>query len=171
VSAQAVAGSVQAAAPSRSEVEDFLYWEAELLNAWRLDDWLALFEEGAEYLVPTFDRPDGDPLTTQFFIADDWELLKQRVKRLKSRHAHAENPRSTTHRMITNVRIAEANGETLRVHASFFVQRIRDGQIDPYFGTYDHTLVIRPEGLRFRVRRAVLNLERLRPASRLSIIL
>jgi hypothetical protein len=31
----------------RAEIEEFLYMEAELLDEWRLDEWLELFEEGA----------------------------------------------------------------------------------------------------------------------------
>ena len=38
-----------AAAVTRPDVEEFLYEEAALLDAWRLDDWLALMTEDAVY--------------------------------------------------------------------------------------------------------------------------
>lgn len=156
---------------TRAEVEDFLYQEAALLDEWRLDEWQALFEEGGEYLVPVADERDGDPSKVQHFIADDWALIGRRVRRLKSRLAHAENPRSRTHRMIANVRITAATDDVLDVQASFIVHRIRDGNVDPYVGTYRHRLVATTAGLRFRLRRAVLDFERLSPASRISFIL
>jgi p-cumate 2,3-dioxygenase beta subunit len=37
---------------TRAEVEDFLYYEAELLDAWRLDDWLGLLTDDASYYIP-----------------------------------------------------------------------------------------------------------------------
>ena len=43
----------------RLDVEAFLYDEAALLDAWRLDDWLALFTRDARYEVPSTDRPGG----------------------------------------------------------------------------------------------------------------
>ena len=38
---------------SRAEFEDFLYWEAALLDQWRLDEWFELFTTDAVYEVPT----------------------------------------------------------------------------------------------------------------------
>ncbi len=41
---------------TRQQVEEFLYEEAALLDAWRLDDWLALMTDDAVYRVPSNDR-------------------------------------------------------------------------------------------------------------------
>src|SRR5687767_3197153 len=84
----------------REIVEDFLYQEADLLDAWRLDEWLALFIADARYVVPTTDLPDGDPQKDLVFIDDDMVRLRARVERLKSRHAHREYPSSRTRRFI-----------------------------------------------------------------------
>src|SRR5947199_2664689 len=87
----------------RSEVEDFLYQEAALLDAWKLDEWLALLTEDSTYRVPSNDRPQSDPRGTLFTIADDMPRLRSRVTRLKDRNAHAEFPPSRTRRIISNV--------------------------------------------------------------------
>ena len=92
---------------TRQDVEDFLFQEAALLDEWRLDEWLGLFETDATYEVPTTDRPNEDPHRSQYYVWDDYELLTARVKRLKSKHAHAENPHSRTRRLVTNVRLGE----------------------------------------------------------------
>ena len=111
---------------TRSDVEDFLFDEAELLSAWRWDDWLALFVEGARYEIPTFDARHLDGRVAQFFISDDWPLLQARITRMKSKHAHAENPPSHTHRLISNVRHHVDDDGTVRVRANFIVHRVRD---------------------------------------------
>ena len=55
---------------TRAAVEDFLFHEADLLDQWRLPEWLELFTEDAEYEVPCMDLPAGaSPDTSLFYIA------------------------------------------------------------------------------------------------------
>ena len=164
-----VAGPTRTVA--RAEVEDFLFAEADLLDARRYDDWLALFEEGARFEVPTTDAGDMPASRGGYFVCDDWALLKARVKRLKSRKAHAENPASLTHRMISNVRLHEQVGDEMRITANFIVHRSRDGDFNGYVGRYEHRLRITDDGLRFLLRRAVPRVEFLPAGARLSFIL
>ncbi|MFI0354455.1 aromatic-ring-hydroxylating dioxygenase subunit beta [Actinomadura sp. 9N407] len=157
---------------TRADVEDFLYAEADILDAWKYDEWLALFEPGARFEIPTTDWTGASPHASGSFVCDDWDLLKARVKRLKSRKAHAENPASRTHRLVSNVRLhPQEDPALLRVTAAFVVHRARDGEFDPYVGRYDHLLVTEGGDLRFRLRRAVLGHEFLSAGSRLSFIL
>src|SRR5262245_59491123 len=92
---------------TREQVEDFLYQEAALLDAWRLDEWLALLTDDACYRVPANEAPEADPGETLFIIADDIARIRARVARLQDRNAHAEYPHSRTRRMISNVRIVQ----------------------------------------------------------------
>lgn len=164
--------AVDAGAVTRADAEDFLFSEARLLEAGDLQAWLALFEPGGRYQIPTTDAPPGAvPEQVQFFIADDWDLLNARVVRLMSKNAHAENPRSRTHRMISNVTVTPLAVDELRIEASFIVHRIRDGRVDPYLGRYDHVVAVTAEGLRFRLRKTLIAFEQLRPGGRLSFIL
>lgn len=153
------------------EVERFLVDEAALLDEWRLDEWLALMQEGARYLVPALDAPAADHRNTLFLIADDYPMLKSRVAQLLGRSAWAENPRSRTRRLVTNVRVLEANGDEALVTANFAVWRFQMEAAHVYVGKYMHKLVRTSGGLRFRERRAVLDLEALRPHGKLSFIL
>ena len=155
----------------RAEVEDFLFAEADLLDRQRYDDWLALFVEGARFEIPTTDAVDVPAAQGGYFVCDDWGLLRARVKRLKSRKAHAENPPSLTHRLISNVRLGERVADELPVTAKFVVHRSRDGQFNVYVGRYEHRLAVTDEGLRFRLRRATLAVEHLPAGARLSFIL
>ena len=153
------------------EIEEFLIYEAALLDEWRLEEWLALMTPEVRYLVPPLDTPDADHRDTLFLIADDRRTLASRVRQLLSGITWAENPRSRTRRLITNVRLFAANGGEVRATANFAVWRFQHEHADVYVGRYVHVLVRGPSGLLFRERRAVLDLETLRPHGKLSFIL
>ncbi len=156
---------------TREQIEDFLYAEAALLDEWRLQEWLELLTEDVTYSVPATDVPEGDAKNTLFLVADDAIRVHSRVKQLLGKSAWAENPRSRTRRLISNVRIRETNGETIRVTANFIVYRMRMDQVDTYVGRYEYTLVQRDGQLKIRERKAILDLEALRPQGKVSIIL
>jgi p-cumate 2,3-dioxygenase beta subunit len=161
----------QLEAMTRQTIEDFLYEEAALLDEWRLDEWLELLTEDATYEVPSTDAPDGDPKTTLSIIADDITRIRSRVKQLLGKSAWAENPPSRTRRLISNVRIRGVEGESIYVTANFAVYRMRFEHMDTYVGRYEYTLVQRDGRLKIRARKAILDLEALRPHGKVSIIL
>ena len=155
----------------RSEVEDFLYHEAELLDAWKLDAWLALLTEDVRYLVPSNDAPGGDPAATLYLIADDAARVKGRVARLKDPMAHVEFPHSRTRRMITNVRARE-EGDEIDVEANFTVHRFRrGGQVTQFVGRYRYRLRREATALRIARREAILDAEELGSLGAVSFIL
>jgi len=155
---------------ARAEVEDFLYHEAALLDAWRLDEWLALLTDDATYRVPSNDQPESDPKAALFTIADDMRRMRARVARLKDPHAHAESPRSRTRRLISNVRIVER--APLRVEANFVVYRYRGNEdVRTYVGRYRYTLVRQDGGLRIKAREAILDAMELASLGTVSFIL
>jgi len=156
---------------TRAEVEEFLYEEAALLDAWRLREWLELLTDDATYEIPSTDTPDGDSRTSLFLVADTRERLVSRINQLLGKTAWAESPRSRTRRLLTNVRILDAGGDAIQVTANFVVYRMRVEQVDTYVGRYEYTLVRRGGVLRIRHRRAILDLEALRPHGKVSIIL
>jgi len=117
------------------------------------------------------DTPDGDARTTLFLIADNMERIRSRVRQLLGKSAWAENPPSRTRRLISNVRIREKEGDTICVTANFVVYRMRFELVDTYVGRYEYTLVWRDGTLKIRHRRAILDLEALRPHGKVSIIL
>jgi p-cumate 2,3-dioxygenase beta subunit len=153
------------------EVEAFLFEEAALLDQWRLDDWLALFTPDARYVVPSTDTPHADPREALSIIDDNMTRLRGRVERLQSRHAHREFPWSRTRRLVTNVRITGVMGTDIHVAASYLVYRIRGGHVDPLIGRYEYVLRRGEQTLKIAYRKAVLDLEALRPHGTVSIIL
>jgi p-cumate 2,3-dioxygenase beta subunit len=122
-------------------VAQFLYDEAALLDEWRLDEWLALFHPGAaEYLIPSPEDLSDDPTTTLHLVNDSMTTLSGRIDRLKSKHAHAESPRSRTRRRIGNARVWRGPGDLLS-RSVFDVTRVRGGVVDCYVGVYEHQLL------------------------------
>jgi p-cumate 2,3-dioxygenase beta subunit len=157
-------------AACRQQVEDFLYAEAALLDAWRLDDWLLLFDKDGKYEVPCNDAIDGDPAADLMLIDDDYTRLTARVARLNSRRAHREYPHSRTNHQVFNVRV-DPSGDDLSVSASFTVWRFRAGRSSCYVGRYHYRLRRSDDSLRIASKRAELDMTDLRDVADVAIIL
>ncbi|MEB3061951.1 aromatic-ring-hydroxylating dioxygenase subunit beta [[Mycobacterium] zoologicum] len=158
------------AAVTRSEVEEFLYAEAALLDGWRLDDWLLLFDPDIKYEVPCNDAVDADPNQDLMLIDDNYTRLAARVTRLNSRHAHREFPHSRTNHQVFNVQL-ETSGDEISVTALFTVWRFRAGRSDCYVGRYRYRLRRRDGQLRIAFKRAELAMTDLRAVADVAIIL
>jgi p-cumate 2,3-dioxygenase beta subunit len=157
---------------TRAAIEDFLYEEAALLDAWQLTEWASLFTDDAQYLVPSTDAPEGDPRTTLFLIYDDRHRLAERAKRLLHKNAHAEFPHSQTCHMVSNVRFKPVPGsDEIEVRCNFVVYRSKGHVNDVYPGHSIYRLLPAGDSFRIREKRAVLNAQSLRPEGKVSIIL
>lgn len=173
IEAQANAASARDALRlTRADYEDFLFHEAALLDEWRLDEWLALFAPGATYEVPAADAgEDADSSEELFYISDDYARLQHRVRRLNKSGAHAEWPRSTSVRAISNVRILERRGDETLIGSVFITYRSKNEVTDSYFGHHRHLLRHDSGGLRILSKRTLLDMNSLRPQGRVSIII
>jgi len=92
-----------------TDVEQFLYHEARLLDTQQLETWLELFTEDATYWVP-LEKNQQDPFETSSLIHDDRTLLELRVKQARHPRAHARQPLARTVHQVGNVVVSE--GET-----------------------------------------------------------
>lgn len=158
--------------PTRAQVEDLLFHEADLLDSWKLQEWLALYTPDAQYEVPSTDLgKTPDPTVSLFYIADDYMRLEQRVIRLGKKAMHSEYPRSKTRHLVSNVRVlGEVDGHVKAI-AGFAVYRSKNGHTDCFVGGYEYLLKQTPDGLRIRKKRCLLDLDGLRPQGRVSILL
>jgi p-cumate 2,3-dioxygenase subunit beta len=165
---------ILASTVSRAEVEDLFYHEADLLDSWKLDEWLQLLTDDATYYVPPNDKPNADARYTLFTIADDVVRLRERVIRLKDPNCHAEFPLSRTRRMIGNVRITgtEGEGDVISVAANFIIHRYRHNDLQRVFvGHYCNKLKRLGGRLKIAERRAILDAEELGLLGSVSFIL
>jgi len=155
-----------------TDVEQFLYREAALLDAWNLDAWLALFDESGIYRIPNpGNPPEADPGEVVFFIADDRERLRGRIERLKKKNAHAEYPHSKTLHNVNNVQILEEDGVTIRVACNFVVFRNKNEITDIFFGTSKYLLKRTEDGFSVMEKVAELSFDSLRPQRMISFII
>jgi benzoate/toluate 1,2-dioxygenase subunit beta len=123
----------------RQRVEQFLFYEARLMDEHRYDEWLALWREPALYWVPS-NRDEVDPKREISLIYDDWVRLQLRIARLKSGFAHAQEPRSRMRRLLSNIEVEAAAGEEIVTHSNFILAELRRGKQDLFAGRTTHRL-------------------------------
>jgi 3-phenylpropionate/cinnamic acid dioxygenase small subunit len=136
-------------------VSHFLALEAALLDERRFDEWLDLYTEDAVYWVPI--RPDQPSPTRDVSINyDDRARLRERVGRLSSEFAHAQNPPSRTCHVVGNVRVGERTADGIAVTSTFVVTEVRRGVQTVYSGFVEHELVERGDTFGIRQKRVRL---------------
>jgi benzoate/toluate 1,2-dioxygenase beta subunit len=118
--------------------EQFLYYEARLLDTGQLEAWLDLFTEDATYWVP-LERDQKDPYETSSIIHDDRTLLDLRVKQARHPRAHARLPLARTVHQVGNV-IVEDVGTELRVNSTLQLIEFRNEKQRVYGALVEHRL-------------------------------
>lgn len=125
-----------------AEVERFLYDEAALLDARDYPGWLKLFTADAVYWIPA-NADDTDPSREVSIVYDNAQYLAERVWRLDSGQAFAQQPLSRTAHLVANVVVTEETADEVAATATFLVAEYRRGQQHQHVGRY-----------RYRLRRA-----------------
>jgi 3-phenylpropionate/cinnamic acid dioxygenase small subunit len=157
-------------APNPREIEAFLYKEARLADENRYDEWSALWTDDALYWIPA-NADDYDPHQHISIIYDDRERLQDRVDRLKSGAAWAQEPRSRIRRVVSNIEIEPPadNGE-ITVSSNFVLGDLRRGLQAVYFARQIHRLRPSAGGLKLAYKKVML-LNNNEPIHNLSFII
>lgn len=137
---------------TRSEVEQFLYHEAWLLDHARLDEWLGLFAADATYWIP-LQASQSDPLTASSIVYDDRRLLEIRVRQFQHPRAHARMPAPRTVHQISNVHVLEAEADELRVASTLVLLEYRHERQRVWGALVEHRLRRTRDGLRIAAKR------------------
>lgn len=94
------------------EVEQFFYYEAELLDSWQFEEWFNLLADDLEYRVPVRTTLMTNDVNDEFsrpgegaFFDDTKAMLEQRVKKLRTGFAWSEDPHSRTRHLLSNIKI------------------------------------------------------------------
>lgn len=142
----------------KREIEELLYREAHLLDEQRFDEWLDLFTDDVEYLIPLREHvqgdvdPPGHPI-----VKDDKLMLTMRVKKHQTGFSHVEIPKSMTCHLITNILVED--GETpdeLVVLSTFLVRQARKLRDEAWWAGRRRDLLRRVDGGWKIARREVL---------------
>lgn len=131
----------------RERVEEFLFYEAKLIDEHLYDEWLGLWTEDGLYWVPC-NTDDADPARQAMIIYDNRARLGERIYRLTSGAAWAQQPRSRTRRLISNVEVRQ-NDEGYLVESNYIIAELRRSKQDIFAARILHTL--RPAGESFRI--------------------
>ena len=137
------------------EIEQFLYREARLLDKRRFREWLELLTEDVRYWMGSRsnryprsskaiaildpDRYVEDDLTQEGELAileETKQTLSQRVARLDTGMAWAEDPPSRSRHLITNIEVEPGDAANeVKVYSNFMVYRSRaETEQDFYVG-------------------------------------
>ena len=138
-----------------SEIEQFLYREAWLLDQGRLDEWLGLFTDDATYWIP-LEANQADPLTASSIVYDDRWLLAARVRQFQHPRAHARVPAPRTVHQVGNVQVVEALGPEVRVGSTLVLLEYRHERQRVWGALVEHRLRRTADGLRIASKRVNL---------------
>lgn len=116
--------------PLYSEIVEFLYQEAELLDTGRFADWLALMTGDLSYRMPVritrVGRKNSDYSNEMEIFSDDLASMRLRVDRLATDSAWAEDPPSRTRHLVSNIRVKSTEQpDEIEAHSYFLVYRNR----------------------------------------------
>lgn len=109
----------------RSEAEDFLFHESDLLDQRNYDNWLKLFTADGIYWLPMEDGTDPELVPSILF--DNVTSLRMRVHQFSKRH-YSQRPPSRTVHSIANVVVREAKrDDEALVRCTVMVAELREG--------------------------------------------
>ena len=127
-------------AETRRNVEEFLYYQADLLDAKRWAEYVALFAAGGVYWMPA--RPEQTTWQgVPSIFAEDINLMNIRVKRLGHPRAWSQQVEWATSHVVTNVRVGALDaGGVLIARSSFLLTEVRGDHQRHFAGRYAHEL-------------------------------
>ena len=138
------------------EIEQFVFYEARLLDSGRFHEWLGLFTEDVHYAmsgrsnryprsskaITMLDphRYDEAQADQRGLFDEDITTLTARVARLDTGMAWAEDPPSWTRHLFTNIEVVPGDSE-VTVFCNFLVYRSRgETEQDYYVGAREDLL-------------------------------
>lgn len=140
----------------KAEADAFLYREARLADENNYQEWLALWTDDAIYWLPA-NKDDYDPHRHVSIIYDDRSRLQDRVDRLASGSAWAQEPKSRLRRVISNIEIeAGASSDEVLVRSNFVLGELRRGRQTTYYAAQVHRLRRTPQGIRMAFKKVML---------------
>lgn len=135
-------------------LQQFYYYEAELLDDGRFADWLELFDEDLEYWAPTRSNRTRRQAALSVarrgeaaFYDETHDSLAWRIRRFDSGMAWAEDPPSRTRHIVSNITGRHRSETELTVRSAFLVYRSRlEREVDVYAGGRTDLIRIQADG-------------------------
>jgi 3-phenylpropionate/cinnamic acid dioxygenase small subunit len=148
-------GTVQVKADLQRQVEQFLFYQAELLDTKNWQAYIDLFAAEGVYWMPA--RPEQTEwMDSPSIFAEDRELMSVRMGRITHPNAWSQAPLWATNHLIANVVIEDLADTWVRVRSRFQVQELRRDAVRSLAGVYRHTLLRRAEDFQIELQRVDL---------------
>ncbi|MAC82490.1 MAG: aromatic-ring-hydroxylating dioxygenase subunit beta [Rhodobacteraceae bacterium] len=136
-------------------VTEFLWKEADLLDARDYDTWLALWSEGGHYVIPV--EKEGDDFANMLNIAyDDSTMRVMRVRRFQQGFSISSAPPADSVRTLSRFVIDAVDGDTVKVRAAQHVIEDKFGRQRMFAANVSWVLKVTDEG--FMIRDKVVRL-------------
>lgn len=139
-----------AAAEDERLIARFLYDEAELVDNMRFEDWLECMHEDVSYWAPVREnrvarerREEFYSKGTSVYFEESKAFLAQRVFRLNTHMAWAEEPPSRSRHLVTNVRVDERSDGAFAVRSNFLIYRSRGERYDDTIAGERRDIIVR----------------------------
>jgi 3-phenylpropionate/cinnamic acid dioxygenase small subunit len=151
-----IAPALLPGADLQREVEQFLYLQAELLDAKQWQAWMDLFDAQGVYWMPV-ERSQTDWEGSPSIFAEDKLLMEIRKGRVTHPNAWSQAPMWETNHLVSHVAIESVDGPQIQVRSRFHMMELRRDTVRHFGGSYRHTLVRDAAGaLRIRMQRVDL---------------
>ncbi len=125
------------------EVEQFLYYEAQLLDNRQFEQWLDILADDLHYFMPLRTNRGRREMALEYsnekesaYFNDNKAFMKARIRKLRSGFSWSEDPPSRTRHIVSNVIIEEDLSNAIyRVNSAFILYRNRlERQVDVFAG-------------------------------------
>jgi 3-phenylpropionate/cinnamic acid dioxygenase small subunit len=128
------------------EVEQFLYLQAELLDAKHWQAWIDLFAPEGIYWMPVAPEQTEWESSPSIFIEDKL-MMEIRKGRVSHPNAWSQAPQWETNHLVSHVAIERVKGSTIVVRSRFHMMELRRDAIRHFGGRYTHTLLRGDDGV------------------------
>jgi 3-phenylpropionate/cinnamic acid dioxygenase small subunit len=138
-------------------VEQFLYRQAECLDAMRWQDFIDLFAADGVYWMPADPaHRSGDGVPSIFY--EDREMMTIRMKRMQHPRAWSQKTEWGTSHVVSNVVIGELDAPSGAVvcRSRFHMMEFRRDAVRHFAGSYVHRLTKGRDGYRIALQRVDL---------------
>ena len=147
------AGSAQSSL--QHQVEQFLFYQSELLDQKQWAAYIDLFAPEGVYWMPV--TPDQTEwLDSPSIFAEDRHMMEIRMGRVQHPNAWSQAPQWGTSHVIGNVVIESAGESEVVVRSRFQMVELRRDQLRHFAGTYRHTLTRKGDDFKIVLQRVDL---------------
>jgi 3-phenylpropionate/cinnamic acid dioxygenase small subunit len=137
------------------QVEQFLFYQSELLDTKNWQAYIDLFADDGVYWMPA--RPEQTEwLDSPSIFAEDKELMSVRMGRIIHPNAWSQAPLWETSHLVGNVVIEEAADSRVHARSRFQVLELRRDTLRSFAGAYRHTLRRHAGNFRIELQRVDL---------------